>query len=395
MSNPKMTPRRILIFGSSMHIWSDLIFALLIPLLPAIKDSLGLTYAEVGLLRSTHSGATAVLQVPAGFLAEYFGEFWMLVTGNLWASAGLIGMGLSNGFWLLFIFAIIGGMGGGTQHPLASSMVSRAYNDSGRSAAVGTVNFSGDLGKMIAPALGGTLLIIFGWGGTMLYIGAAGVFLMLVTSAFNRNLNMGRPNLNVTTLPSGDPLGESPRNKAFISLSFIGALDNATRTGVLVFLPFILVGHGMGTGEISTALFLLFSGGAAGKYVCGWLDGKIGTVNIIWITKGMTAVFVVLSLYTPYLLIWPLVLVMGVGLNGTSSALYATVAKFVPTSRRARYYGFFYTTNEIGTIGAPLLYGFVADAFGLVRSTYVMGLVTFAILPLSLGLRKYLSSDVL
>jgi MFS family permease len=151
----------------------------------------------------------------------------------------------------------------------------------------------------------------------------------------------------------------------------------------------------MGTGEISTALFLLFSGGAAGKYVCGWLDGKIGTVNIIWITKGMTAVFVVLSLYTPYLLIWPLVLVMGVGLNGTSSALYATVAKFVPTDRRARYYGFFYTTNEIGTIGAPLLYGFVADVFGLVRSTYVMGLVTFAILPLSLGLRKYLSNDAL
>ena len=378
-----------------MHIWSDLIFALLIPLLPAIKDNLGLTYAEVGLLRSTHSGATAVLQVPAGFLAEYFGEFWMLVTGNLWASAGLIGMGLSNGFWLLFIFAIIGGLGGGTQHPLASSMVSRAYNDSGRSAAVGTVNFSGDLGKMIAPALGGILLITFDWGSTMLYIGVAGVFLMLVTSAFNRNLNMGRPKLNVATLPSGDPLGESPQNKAFISLSFIGALDNATRTGVLVFLPFILVGHGMGTGEISIALFLLFSGGAAGKYVCGWLDGKIGTVNIIWITKGMTAVFVVLSLYTPYLLIWPLVLVMGVGLNGTSSALYATVAKFVPTDRRARYYGFFYTTNEIGTIGAPLLYGFVADVFGLVRSTYVMGLVTFAILPLSLGLRKYLSNDVL
>jgi len=395
MSSPQMTPRRILIFGSAMHIWSDLIFALLIPLLPAIKDNLGLTYAEVGLLRSTHSGATAVLQVPAGFLAEYFGEFWMLVTGNLWASAGLIGMGLSNGFWLLFIFAIIGGLGGGTQHPLASSMVSRAYNDSGRSAAVGTVNFSGDLGKMIAPALGGILLITFDWGSTMLYIGAAGIFLMLVTAAFNRNLNMGRPKLNVATLPSGDPLGESPQNKAFISLSFIGALDNATRTGVLVFLPFILVGHGMGTGEISIALFLLFSGGAAGKYVCGWLDGKIGTVNIIWITKGMTAVFVVLSLYTPYLLIWPLVLVMGVGLNGTSSALYATVAKFVPTDRRARYYGFFYTTNEIGTIGAPLLYGFVADVFGLVRSTYVMGLVTFAILPLSLGLRKYLSNDVL
>ena len=102
----------------------------------------------------------------------------------------------------------------------------------------------------------------------------------------------------------------------------------------------------------------------------------------------------VLSLYSPYIIIWPLVLILGVGLNGTSSALYATVAKFVPTNRRARYYGFFYTTNEIGTIGAPLLYGFIADTLGLFRSTFTMGLATFAILPLSLRLKKYLSRDI-
>ena len=91
-----------------MHIWSDLIFALLIPLLPAIKDSLGLTYAEVGLLRSTHSGATAVLQVPAGFLAEYFGEFWMLVTGNLWASDGLVEWDYQMGFGCYLFSQLLG-----------------------------------------------------------------------------------------------------------------------------------------------------------------------------------------------------------------------------------------------------------------------------------------------
>lgn len=395
MSNPKVTPRRILIFGSLMHIWSDLIFALPIPLLPAIKENLGLTYAEVGLIKSAHSGATAILQVPAGFLAEKFGEFWMLVSGNLWASAGLIGMGMSGAFWLLFIFAIIGGLGGGSQHPLASSMVSRAYNESGRSAAVGTVNFSGDLGKMLAPALAGVMLFTFGWGGTMYYLGAVGVGLMLVTAFFNHSFDMGRPEVNEGSEETDITSAASAQNKAFISLSFIGALDNATRTGVLVFLPFILQAHEMGTGEISAALFVLFSGGAAGKYVCGWLDEKIGTVNVIWITKGVTAVLVVLSLYTPYIIIWPLVLILGVGLNGTSSALYATVAKFVPTNRRARYYGFFYTTNEVGTIGAPLLYGYIADTLGLFRSTYIMGIATFAILPLSLRLRKYLSNKVL
>ena len=394
MPKPNITPRRILIFGSLMHIWSDLIFTLPIPLLPAIKDNLGLTYAEVGLIKSAHSGATAILQVPAGFMAEKFGEFWMLVSGNLWASAGLVGMGMSGGFWLLFIFAIIGGLGGGTQHPLASSMVSRAYNESGRSAAVGTVNFSGDLGKMLAPALAGVLLFTFGWGATMYYLGAVGIGLMIVTGFLNNSFDMGRPEANSGQQGSDSLSEKAAQNEAFVSLSFIGALDNATRTGVLVFLPFILEAHDMGTGEISAALFVLFTGGAAGKYVCGWLDEKIGTVKVIWITKGVTAFLVVLSLYSPYIIIWPLVLILGVGLNGTSSALYSTVAKFVPTNRRARYYGFFYTTNEIGTIGAPLLYGFIADTLGLFRSTFTMGLATFAILPLSLRLKKYLSSDI-
>jgi FSR family fosmidomycin resistance protein-like MFS transporter len=395
MTNSKITPRRILIFGSIMHIWSDLVFALPIPLLPAIKENLDLTYAEVGLIKSAHSGASGILQVPAGFLAERFGEFWMLVSGNLWASAGLVGMGLSSEFWLLFIFAVIGGLGGGAQHPLGSSMVSRAYNDSGRSAAVGTVNFSGDLGKMLAPALGGFMLVIFGWGGTMFYIGGVGIILMLVTSLFNTTFNMGKPMANIGSASSGGDSNENPKIRAFVSLSVIGALDNATRTGVLVFLPFILEGHGMGTAQISAALFVLFSGGAAGKYVCGWLDGKIGTVRVIWITKGLTAMFLVLALYTSFIYIWPLILILGIGLNGTSSALYATVAKFVPTNRRARYYGFFYTTNEVGTIGAPLVYGFVADTLGLIRATYVMGLATFTILPLSLKLRKYLSEEIL
>ena len=127
----------------------------------------------------------------------------------------------------------------------------------------------------------------------------------------------------------------------------------------------------------------------------GWLGDKFTAVSLIWATKGLTAVLLVASLFAPPIALIPILAIMGIGLNGTSSALYATVASLVPLHRRARLYGFFYTTNEIGTIGAPLLYGFVADAFGLVRSTYVMGLVTFAILPLSLRLRKYFSNDVL
>ena len=76
----------------------------------------------------------------------------------------------------------------------------------------------------------------------------------------------------------------------------------------------------------------------------------------------------------------------------TLSAANASVADLIPAQRRARLYGFFYTTNEVGTVLAPLAYGFVADAFSLNVTMVVMGLATLIILPVSLGLRKHLSA---
>ena len=104
----KTSPRMVLAFGSVTHIWSDLFFALLIPLLPYIKNDLDLSYTQVGLLRSIYSGSSAVLQIPAGFLAENTGEFWMIVGGNIWVSLGLIFMGVVPGFYSLLTASALG-----------------------------------------------------------------------------------------------------------------------------------------------------------------------------------------------------------------------------------------------------------------------------------------------
>ena len=174
-------------------------------------------------------------------------------------------------------------------------------------------------------------------------------------------------------------------------LSVVGFLDSATRGASLVILPFVMDAKGMGPGQISLMLILLFAGGAVGKYVVGWLGERFPTVSLIWGTKGLTAVLLTLSLATPTLALAPLMVVLGIGLNGTSSALYASVANLIPQRRRARFYGLFYTTNEVGTVLVPLIYGVVADMFGLNAAVIVMGLATMLILPVSLGLRSHLS----
>ena len=383
--------RRTLIFGSTMHVWSDLFFALLVPLLPFIKEDMGLSFTQVGMLRSVFSGASAILQVPAGLLAESAGEFWMLILGNVWVSAGLVAMALSQVFFILVIASGIGGLGGGTQHPLASSMVSRAYDDSGRATAVGTVNFAGDLGKMIAPLVAGLFAVRFGWRETFMIVGISGLVFMLASMFTRRAVDIGRPSASVAEsgeARTGDDSGA--RVGGFITLSGVGVLDSAVRTSALVFLPFVMDAKDMGPGQISLMLFLLFGGGAVGKFVCGWLGDRMNTISLIWATKGLTALLLVASLATPVLLMAPLMVLIGIGLNGTSSVLYATVANLVPPGKRARFYGFFYTTNEIGTVAAPLAYGLVADIFSLNTTMIVMGIATAAILPASLTLRRHL-----
>ena len=383
--------RRTLLFGSTMHVWSDLFFALLVPLLPIMKEDMGLSFTQVGLLRSVFSGASAILQVPAGLLAESAGEFWMLILGNMWVSAGLVAMALSQVFVILVITSGIGGLGGGTQHPLASSMVSRAYDDSGRATAVGTVNFAGDLGKMLAPLVAGLFAVRFGWRETFFVVGISGLVFMIASMFTRRTIDIGRPDARSSETAEPRPDDDSgARLGGFITLSGVGVLDSAVRTSALVFLPFVLDAKDMGPGQISAMLFLLFGGGAIGKFVCGWLGDRMDTISLIWATKGLTALLLVVSLVTPALLMAPLMVLIGIGLNGTSSVLYATVADLVPPTRRARFYGFFYTTNEIGTVAAPLAYGLVADIFSLSTTMIVMGVATAAILPASLTLRRHL-----
>ena len=392
MEPRSIPPRRVLLFGSTTHILSDLFFALLIPLLPTIKNDLQLSYTEIGMLRSAFSGASAVLQIPAGFLAEHVGEFWMLLGGNAWVSIGLIGMAVMPGFWSLISMTIIGGLGGGTQHPLASSMVSRAYESSGRSSAVGTVNFAGDLGKMLAPASAAGLLLFGTWRTALWVVGAIGLFFMAAGIPLKSKLDLGKPLQQVSSSIT-EQNGSASKLSGFIVLTVIGILDNAVRNGALILFPFILIERGMTEGQITLMLFLLFAGGAAGKYVCGWLDERVGTIPLIWLTKGMTAALIISTLIAPAISLWPLAVILGVGLNGTSSVLYATVAKFIPAQRRARYYGYFYTTNEIGTVGAPLAYGLIADQMGLRTSILIMGVVTSLILPASLALSKHLKEE--
>ncbi len=116
-------------------------------LLPLLAQTFGLSLAQVGMIRSAHRVAMASFQIPAGLIAERFGERNLLALGTLIAGGAFLALGYVPGFWAILVALFFAGVGSAVQHPLSSTIISHAYPGDGRRGALGTYNFFGDVGK--------------------------------------------------------------------------------------------------------------------------------------------------------------------------------------------------------------------------------------------------------
>jgi FSR family fosmidomycin resistance protein-like MFS transporter len=381
--------RRILGTTLGAHVLHDGFADLLYVLLPVWQAEFGFALAEVGMLKTVYSGVMAGLQVPAGLIAERCGERSLLAAGTAAAAIGYLLIGWSGGFLGLVACLALGGMGASVQHPLGSSLTARAAEGPRLRTALSIYNFSGDIGKMALPALTALLVALWQWRvatellGIIGLVAAAAIYLLL------RGVEGGTPAIAAHP-PAADVSAHRAARHGFLAVTVIGVVDATTRTGFLTFLPFLLAAKGAELPTIGLALTLIFAGGATGKFVCGVLATRIGILRSVILTECATSagILALLPLKLEFgLVILPLI---GIALNGTSSVLYGTVAELVPTERRARAFGVFYTcTIGAGAI-APSLYGLLSDAVGVPATLVAVALVVLLVLPLTLTLRPAL-----
>jgi FSR family fosmidomycin resistance protein-like MFS transporter len=384
----KHEERRAIAVACGAHALHDGYTDLIYVMLPIWQHEFGLGFAALGLLKTVFSGTLAGFQIPAGFLAERFGAPVVLALGTTLAGLGYALAGFSNGVMLLVAALFVGGLGASTQHPLASSLIARAFAGLRSLKALGTYNFAGDIGKMTLPAAASLLFVVLPWRHALIFLGSLGVLAAIAIFVAMPRLRevVAAPDQSDGAAQSGGRL----RAYGFPLLLSVGVIDSATRMAFLTFLPFVLTAKGASLPTIGLALTLVFAGGAAGKLVCAFIGARIGTVATVWLTEAVTALGIIallpLSLESAMLLL-PLV---GSALNGTSSVLYGSVPDLVAPERRTRAFGIFYT----GTIGAgavsPALYGLLGDAVGVPSALVVVAAVVLLTLPITLMLRPAL-----
>jgi MFS family permease len=375
--------RRTLVVAGTAHALHDGYTDLIYVLLPIWQAEFALSYSMVALLRGLYAGAMAALQIPAGRLAERLDGRVILALGTALSAVGYLLAGYTGGLFGLCVALVLSGAGSSTQHPIASAAVSRAYGDASRGP-LGTYNFAGDLGKAAIPALTSLLLTLMPWRHSLWLLALLGLAVAVGVALLMPPI--GRPPVNKTRSKA---VGRG--RGGFPLLFAIGVLDTGVRMGLLTFLPFLLKSKGASLPTIGVALALVFLGGAAGKFTCGWLGARVGVLRTVLVTEGGTAacIFAVLLLpLIPSLLLLPL---LGLMLNGTSSVLYGTVPELTPPDRTERAFALFYT----GTIGSgaisPVLYGILGDAVGATWAVAATAIVALAIFPLAFALAPHVA----
>jgi MFS family permease len=370
-----------------MHLLHDGFSDIIYVFLPLWAAEFGLSFAQVGVIRTVYTGGMAAFQVPAGFLAERWGERRLLAAGTALTAVGFVAAGWAGGFGALLLVLLMAGLGSSVQHPLASSLISKAYEGRGRRAALGTYNFSGDVGKAGAAAVIALVAAAAGWRTAGAAYGTLGLVAAVTVWVVLSRLRAG--DASPATDGDGAPVrGWGIRDpRGFSALSGIGMIDNATRTGFITFLPFVLMAKGSTVAGVGTALALLFVGGAAGKFVCGLVAERVGVIRTVILTEAATAAGIAAIIVAPLPLALVTLVPLGVALNGTSSVLYGTVADLVMAERRSRAYGLYYTVTVGCSALAPTLYGLIGDAVGVGPTLAIIASIVLATLPLCLLLR--------
>ncbi|HLE42478.1 MAG TPA: MFS transporter [Methylomirabilota bacterium] len=379
--------RAVLAVASVAHFLHDAFSDLLYVFLPLWAGEFRLSFAQVGAIRSAYTGGMALFQVPAGLLAERWGERRLLAAGTALTALGFVVAAGVTGFAPLLLVLLLAGLGSGVQHPLSSSLVAKAYETGLRRAALGTYNFSGDLGKIAGSVVAAAAAALVGWR----VAGAASGVLGLVAAAL---IVVALARLGAGARPDGGAgaaaglAGWGIRDgRGFGALAAIGMIDNATRTAFLTFLPFALIAKGATVAGVGGALALVFAGGATGKFVCGLAAERLGVIRTVVLTEVATSAAILTILLAPLSLALAVLLPLGIALNGTSSVLYGTVADLVMPERRSRAYGLYYTLSVGASALAPSVYGVVSDAAGVPATLGIVGALVLLTVPLCLALR--------
>lgn len=358
----------VLVALSMAHLFNDLIQSVVSAAYPILKDDLGLSFAQIGIITLVYQLAASVFQPVVGLIFDRRPKPWCLTMAAALSLAGIIGLAYSENMTSVLISVFTVGIGSSIVHPEASRITCLASGGK-RGLAQSVFQVGGHIGTSAGPLL--VALIVAGHSRHNIALFAIFAVISHITSSPVRRWFAG---FISETKTGGKKMKLRDRRPLSISMT-VFAISILT---VLIFSKYIYMASftsyytfyliekfGVTVKVSQILLFVFLFGTAAGTLVGGPIGDRIGRKYVIWISILGTAPFSILMPHAG--LAWTVVLSFCAGfvLASAFPAILLYAQELLPY-RLGLISGLFFGFS-FGVAGiASAVLGSFADIYGIV-----------------------------
>ncbi|MDR1864544.1 MAG: MFS transporter [Bacteroidales bacterium] len=357
----------ILLYLSLAHLFNDTFQSTVVAVYPVIRDSLSLTFGQIGLIAFVYQICASVLQPVAGVLFDRYPKTWYLSAGTLSTMTGLLILAFSQSVASVMLAVVFVGLGSSVIHPEASRLTH--FASGGRHGLAQSVfQVGGNFGGSIGPLLAAAIVAPYGQRYLAVFAGIAVISLLTkspVVKWYRERLRSFRSDTLKKEVIHRVRLS---KRKIYFSLFILLVLmfsKHAYSASLSSFYTFYLIEKfGVTTQQSQLFLFAFLFASAVGTFLGGPIGDRVGRKYVIWFSILGTAPF---SLLMPHAnLLWTCVLsvCIGVVLSSAFSAILVYAQELLPTKLGLVSGLFFGLAFGIAGIAAAIL-GSVADVRGL------------------------------
>jgi MFS family permease len=340
------------------------------PILSLVMDEFQLSYAQGGLLMSLFALPGIAISIPAGMLADRYGQktigiicFALMIAGTAIFASG-------SSLPVLALGRIVAGAGAITLLVLSSQLLAQWFAGREMGTAMGIFNTAVPLGTILSLNFLSLLAQNLGWRASA-WISAAVPLIGLVVFIF---LFASAPGTSQRMRPKGESFLQSIR-LAGISIWIVGIawiLFNAAASSMFTFTPEFLQGSGLtiaSAGFVTSAVMwpaILLSP------VVGYVIDRIDRKRAIIAIGGLgSAIFIVMiPAATGWIL--ALMLLVGVAQALIPAPLFALATEVTSPERLGLGFGIFTTCLNLGVVAGPVAVGAVMDVTGSYQASYIL-----------------------
>ncbi len=328
-----------------------------------VRQEVGLSYADVGLLAGIFYGVSGVAQTAAGFAVDRFGARPILAGGLFVVGVGLGLISFAHSFPAFAAIAVVAGLGNSVFHPADFALLNSSVTQSRLGRAYSIHGLGGSLGWAAAPVMY-FLDSMFGWIGAALIGALPGIILSFLVLIHRRELVDHR----IKERAAAAQHGTAPALTLFLQPTLLlcvlyFALLAANTVGIQQFaVPAWGSMFGITETYAAFCLIVFIVGSAAGMLVGGLFADRVRrhdrVAAIGLLVAAAFTVPIAMQAVSPVLL--PIVLALAGAAGGaTSPSRDMIVRNATPPGATGKVFGFVYSGLDIGSFLAPPLFGYL------------------------------------